>query len=161
MSNSYRVKINDSYEIAVKDTAIDTLDVIPKGKNKFQIIEKNKTFKIETISNDFKKKKYQISVNGNKYLVAIKDELDVLIKKLGLSIGTNKKEKDIKAPMPGLILELLVSEGQEVKEGDSLLVLEAMKMENMLVASIDGKVKAIHVKITDAVEKKQLLIEME
>ncbi len=63
--------------------------------------------------------------------------------------------------MPGLILEISVSEGQEVKEGDALLVLEAMKMENVLTAPKDGVIQAITVKKGDAVEKKQLLIEMQ
>lgn len=62
--------------------------------------------------------------------------------------------------MPGLILDILVTEGQEIKEGEQVLVLSAMKMENIITAPSDGVVKLIEVKKDDAVEKGQLLIEI-
>jgi len=62
--------------------------------------------------------------------------------------------------MPGLILRMMVEEGQEVKKGDSLCVLEAMKMENVLKAAGDGVVKKIVVKEKTTVEKGQLMIQM-
>lgn len=51
----------------------------------------------------------------------------------------------VKAPMPGKILSVAVSEGQAVKKGDTLLVLEAMKMQNEIAAPADGTVKQIRV----------------
>ncbi|HNM32873.1 MAG TPA: biotin/lipoyl-binding protein, partial [Chitinophagales bacterium] len=66
-----------------------------------------------------------------------------------------------KAPMPGLVLDILVEAGQAVNKGDNLIILEAMKMENIIKASGSGTVKSIHVQKKDAVEKNQLLIEME
>ncbi len=52
----------------------------------------------------------------------------------------------VKAPLPGVITEIVVSVGDEVKEGDTLLVLEAMKMANNIEAEKSGKVTAILVK---------------
>ena len=63
--------------------------------------------------------------------------------------------------MPGLILEILVSKGQEVKENESLLILEAMKMENVIVSPREGIIKSITVGKGDAVVKNQLLLEFE
>jgi biotin carboxyl carrier protein len=63
--------------------------------------------------------------------------------------------------MPGLILEVSVSEGDEVREGDSLCVLEAMKMENALLSPRDGKIKAVNVSKGGTVDKGDLLIEFE
>ena len=80
---------------------------------------------------------------------------------MGFAVGKAKKINEIKSPMPGLIFEVAVSIGQEVKEDDSLLVLEAMKMENNLTSPTDGIVKAIHIKKGDAVDKGTLLIEFE
>ncbi|HWY37206.1 MAG TPA: biotin/lipoyl-containing protein, partial [Bacteroidia bacterium] len=54
---------------------------------------------------------------------------------------------------------ILVAEGAEVKKGDALLVLEAMKMENILKSPADAKVRAVSVKKGMAVEKNQVLIE--
>jgi len=160
MANQFILKVNDTYQFKSTTEEVDQLDIVSKSKNQFQLIKGNQTYHIESVNEDFSNKNYQIIVNGNKYQVAISDELDVLIDQLGLTLSDKKLEKDIKAPMPGLILDILVKEGQEVKEGDSLLVLEAMKMENMLLAPADAVIKAIHVNKTDPVEKKQLLIEM-
>jgi biotin carboxyl carrier protein len=63
--------------------------------------------------------------------------------------------------MPGLILEISISEGQEVKENDALLILEAMKMENVIKSPRDGIIKSIKVKQTEAVDINSLLIEFE
>ena len=68
---------------------------------------------------------------------------------------------NVKAPMPGLVLDILVEAGQSVNKGDNLLILEAMKMENIIKASGNGVVKNININKKDAVEKNQLLIEME
>jgi biotin carboxyl carrier protein len=63
--------------------------------------------------------------------------------------------------MPGLVLALMVKPGDHVTEGTPLIILEAMKMENVLKAEVDGEVKAIPVEKGQAVEKKQLLIEID
>ena len=67
----------------------------------------------------------------------------------------------ISAPMPGLILSVAVVPGQEVKAGQELLVLEAMKMENVLRAERDGVVRQVHVRPDEAVAADQLLVTLE
>jgi len=67
----------------------------------------------------------------------------------------------LKAPMPGLVLKINVSVGDAVNEGDSLITLEAMKMENIIKAKGSGVVKSVSVQEQDKVEKAQLLIEFE
>ena len=64
------------------------------------------------------------------------------------------------APIPGTVFTVDVSEGDSVSAGDKLLVLEAMKMENVIYADRDGRVNAIHVKKGDKVEAGQLLVEI-
>lgn len=61
--------------------------------------------------------------------------------------------------MPGMVLNILVTEGQEVKKGDALIILEAMKMENILKSPTDGTIKKIAITKGFAVEKNQLLIQ--
>jgi biotin carboxyl carrier protein len=63
--------------------------------------------------------------------------------------------------IPGSIVEINVEAGQRVRWGDSLLILEAMKMKNDVTAAQDSVVKAVHVKKGDKVMKNQLLIEFE
>jgi biotin carboxyl carrier protein len=68
---------------------------------------------------------------------------------------------EIVAPMPGKILSVLVEEGQEVASGDGLLILEAMKMENRIVAEAPAVVRRVHVSDGQMVEGGALLIELE
>lgn len=67
--------------------------------------------------------------------------------------------KKILAFIPGVIKRIYVKEGQIVKWGDSLLVLEAMKMQNDVTSPQSGTIKKIHIKTGDMVTKNQLLIE--
>jgi biotin carboxyl carrier protein len=66
--------------------------------------------------------------------------------------------EEVVAPMPGKVLKLKVSEGDSVKEGDTLLILEAMKMENEIVANVSGKVKKINAALNDMVDAGDVLI---
>ena len=63
--------------------------------------------------------------------------------------------------IPGTVLDIFVVEGQEVKKGDSILILDAMKMQNRLKCSMDGRVRSIKVKRGDKVPKGAVLLELE
>jgi len=69
--------------------------------------------------------------------------------------------KGIQAPMPGKIVAVNVTPGAVVKSGTVLLILEAMKMENDIMASADGTVKAVHAKVGDSVSTGDVLVEFE
>ena len=64
----------------------------------------------------------------------------------------------VKSPLPGSVIKVLVSEGQAVKKGDTLLTLESMKMENAIMAEVDGTVKQIAVTPGQNVMQDDLLI---
>ena len=68
-------------------------------------------------------------------------------------------EKSVRCPMPGLVVSLAVAEGQEVKVGETLAVVEAMKMENILRAERDGTIKNIRVKPGDSVAVDAVIME--
>jgi propionyl-CoA carboxylase alpha chain len=68
-------------------------------------------------------------------------------------------EKAVRCPMPGLVVSLAVAEGQEVKAGETLAVVEAMKMENVLRAERDGTIKKIRVKPGDSVAVDAVIME--
>lgn len=67
----------------------------------------------------------------------------------------------IKTPMPGLVLATEVKPGDEVKKDQTLIIIEAMKMENMIKAPVAGRVKAVFVKAGRAVERNDMLVELE
>ena len=69
--------------------------------------------------------------------------------------------KEIVAPMPGKIIEILVHEGDEIEEYQTVVILEAMKMENQISCEYAGRVKEIKVQIGDAVSTRQVLVVLE
>jgi len=66
--------------------------------------------------------------------------------------------EEIQSPMPGKVLKINVSEGDSVNEGDTVLILEAMKMENEIIANTSGKVKKLSVSVNDMVETDDTLL---
>lgn len=71
---------------------------------------------------------------------------------------TSTEGEEIQSPMPGKVLKINVSEGDSVNEGDTVLILEAMKMENEIIANTSGKVKKISVSVNDMVETDDTLL---
>jgi biotin carboxyl carrier protein len=134
-------------------------DVVKLDKNKFHVIINNSSYNIELLAKDENAKNQIILVNGQKQNVEIKDKYDDLLKQLGMDKLMGNKANLLKAPMPGLVLKVLVTEGQSVKKGDGLLILEAMKMENIIKATSDGMVKKIHIEEKNIVDKNQKMIE--
>lgn len=147
-------------EIALTTTEAISLDIIDVQDGRFHILDKGKSYHAEVVDFDKASKQLTVIVNGNKYQLGLRDQYDQLVKDLGLGVVTDDKGGDILAPMPGLILDILVEVGQTVEKGTPLIILEAMKMENIIKADGAGEVKAIVATKGDAVEKKQLLIEM-
>ncbi len=157
---SYKIIIDET-EVNLSADQAQNLDLIETKGNTFHLLQDNRSFAINLLHKNTADKTMTIEVNGNKYEVKIEDEYDQLVKKMGLSIGGTQVIKNVKAPMPGLILDILAKPGQTVEKGDQLLILEAMKMENVLKAEGEGVIKSIEVQKGNAVEKGQILIEME
>jgi biotin carboxyl carrier protein len=99
-----------------------------------------------------------LDINGRQYSVKLETAEDILLKKMGMDVSASAKPKELKAPMPGLVLDIIVSEGDQVKKGDPLLILEAMKMENVIKAPADAVIARIPAQKGKPVEKNQLLI---
>lgn len=133
-------------------------DMQRTGDNHYHVLVGVKSYDIVVSEIDQKNKQYTIVVNGLSYPVKVGDELDVLLQKMGMGNEVSDAMGDVKAPMPGLVIDILVKEGDIISKGDSLIVLEAMKMENVIKASGNGTVKAVLVKKRDTVDKNQLLI---
>lgn len=165
----YKITVNKdtTYEVAADKDGLKlnglqiNWDLVVLGNGSYHTLWNNKSYNIQIVKADAEAKTFVIQVNGSNYTLEVKDRFDQLLDKLGMADMASAKVSDIKAPMPGLVLEVSVTEGQELQKGDQVLILEAMKMENVLKSPGDGKVKAIKVKQGEAVEKAQVLIELE
>jgi len=155
----YKIKIDDQ-EYSISQEDLSGLDIIETSMHQYHILEQNTAYRVVLESADFINKKMVLVINGNRYQVAIEDRYDQLIESMGLSAGSAQKIQNVKAPMPGLVLDILVEKEQTVSKGEALLILEAMKMENVLKAEGDGVIKSIEVSKGTAVEKGQIIIEM-
>lgn len=129
------------------------------GEDKLLIVAGGKPHTAKLLGFDKANKTMEIMVNGVKYPVQMKEPLDDLLHSMGLDTAVDAGITSVKAPMPGLVLAVEVAPGAEVKKGDKLLVLEAMKMENVIKASGDGTVAKILIEKGQTVDKNQILIE--
>jgi biotin carboxyl carrier protein len=84
-----------------------------------------------------------------------------MIEKMGLNTLHSKKLSVMEAPMPGLVTSIKVAPGDHVTKGTTLLILEAMKMENVIAAPHEATIKEIKVKVGQAVERGFPLVEFE
>lgn len=134
-------------------------DLLPLGHGRYHAVHENRSYTVELVSADHATKTVVLKLNGQQLELQAKDRFDLLLDKLGMSNAASSKVNELKAPMPGLIVDIRVAPGQTVQKGDPLLVLEAMKMENILKAPGEGTVAAIKVNLRDNVTKGQVLIQ--
>jgi len=163
----FKVNVNKTASFEVDHTPEGILidgklfdwDAIQLSEGHFHILHDKKSYRAEVVKADKATKTFILKINNHLHTVELKDKFDLLLEKLGMSNGATHKVNNVKAPMPGLIIDLKVQAGDQVKAGDPLLILEAMKMENILKSPGDGVVKTVKVKKGDTVEKNQVLIE--
>ncbi len=162
----FKVKVNDQFSFEVHSQRGETLvngkpvvlDLYPVSNTSFHILYLNRSFNAELTEINRDEKTCSVRVNANIYTLALTDQFDELLHRLGMDNLNSIKVAELKAPMPGLVLKILVEEGEEVKKGANLLILEAMKMENIIKSPTDAHIKSIKVLPSDKVEKNQVMI---
>lgn len=163
-----------NYEVNVNETK-DHWKISLRKKNDewihYQIPKKDYQYHDDTVSFLFKNSSYLVDVigSGTDYTVytrgafrsiRIYNEEKILHESLKKG-GNFSRGQNLRSGMPGKIVEILVKPGQIVDEDDSLLIMEAMKMENEMRADAKVRIKEIHVKQGDNVESGALLISFE
>jgi biotin carboxyl carrier protein len=156
----YMVKVNE-FEFSFSQEQVDKVDLVQKSDKEFHLLKDYQAVKATMIEADPSAKMQTIEIDGESFDIQIKDALDQVLDKMGFSLLSGKQVKEIKAPMPGLVLDVAVTEGQQVHEGEKILILVAMKMENSIMVHTGATIKHILVKAGEAVEKGQVLVELE
>ena len=137
------------------------LDLQGNAQEGFHLLLEDRSMEVQILEVDYATKSLTLDINGKQYQVEARDRFDRLLKRLGMEDLGAGAVHDLKAPMPGLVLETKVEAGTAVTRGQALVVLEAMKMENVLKAEADAVVKEIPIVQGQAVEKNQILVSFE
>lgn len=103
--------------------------------------------------------KYKINVNGKEYLVTV-EVVDDNNKPPLLDANNSTKTRDhqVHAPMQGNVIKVNVALGQKVEKDDTLIILEAMKMENKLIAPVSGVISSINIKEGDILNSGAIIL---
>ena len=152
--------VQEDGKFVINDTQADW-DAAWQANGLISILHNGKSYTAIIEKVDRKAKEISLRVNGQLYKTNIREPIDLLLSNMGMDLRSMQKAEPVKAPMPGMVLKVLVVEGQQINKGDALVILEAMKMENILKASATATVKAIKVGERTAVEKGSVLIELE
>jgi len=149
--NNVTMKVNDK---------IYTVDIRHTSTYVYSLLIGANSYNIETAPSENDPKKYFIN-HGIDNMVATLTDCQTryaLSRRFG---GHTDDSNIIQTPMPGKIVKILVNEGDKVKEGDTIIIVEAMKMQSEYKASGDKTVKKILVKEGDAIESNQQLVILE
>lgn len=139
----------------------DPTKITVLGENVFAVNQGDAKIVLEVLKVDLQEKTLVIRSKHKTYTLVFKDDLDLVLDKMGIKRSADLVNKNVKAPMPGKVLEVLAKEGDKLLKGDNLLILEAMKMENVIKAEMDCVIKKVHISKQENVEKNQVLIELD
>lgn len=151
------VKVENN-QVVVNDT-VGAYDFQKNGEHSGYIRLGNRTFYVYDIH--VTESSVSFAIDGVHYDVPYKDEQALLLARMGFKSRSNSSHGGIKSPMPGKILAVKKQIGDTVASGETVIVLEAMKMENELKSHVNGVVSAVHVETGRSVEKNTLLLEIE
>lgn len=159
----YITTINDKkFEVEIRNDGTmwvngvqRTVDFLPLTDALYSLIMDNTSHEVVVEERDGA---YEVLMGGRMYSSTVLDERAQLMKSRRGGLEADSGEISIKSPMPGLIVAIPVSEGDAIKAGQTLVILESMKMQNELKAPRDGTVQRISVKPGETVEQKKVLI---
>ncbi|QPC81846.1 biotin/lipoyl-binding protein [Phototrophicus methaneseepsis] len=143
----FEMEIERDGSLLINGERVD-VDFLNMGSSLYSLIIDNRSIELAI---DEDNGQYQLLVDGRLYEAQVLDERALFLANRRGGLGNASGE--IKAPMPGLIVEVLVSVGDTVTEGQTVIILESMKMQNELKAAQDGIIKEIFVKAGQTVDK--------
>ena len=147
-----------SNKLVVNEKEIEVELINDSSSNK-RIKIGNKTFNF--FCKCLNENEYEIWIKHFVLNVKIEDSRSRLLSQYSKADHSNLEEVIIKAPMPGLITTIEVKQGDIVHQGSGLIILEAMKMENEIKSSVNGKIRKIEIIEKTSVEKDQPLLIIE
>ncbi len=150
----FEIEVDNDGRVLIDGEERD-VDFLNLGGSLFSLITENKSF--EAVIDD-DEGRIDVMMRGRLFEAQVLDERAMLLMQRRGGLTTDSGE--VQAPMPGLIVEVAAEVGGVVAKGDTVIILESMKMQNELKSPIDGIVRAIHAEAGQAVDKNDLLVEI-
>lgn len=157
-SNNYKITTENGQVELTKDDLIQA-NLTRLNKDLYHILEDGSSIQGQVRDIDLQSKTVSIEHDNRLYTFDISTALDEQVVNIQKSSAQKNRDLSIKSSMPGLVLDLMVKEEDTVEEGDAVMILEAMKMENVIKTKFSGVIKKIHCEKGQSIEKNQLLIE--
>ena len=162
VEKEYKVEVfpveEDLYKVVIDGEKELVLDIRRHGCCVYSVLIDGKSYEIDV--DEKSNGDYSVLVGDEHFRISIMDEMKKkLLQIMGEGVGAATGE--VTTAMPGMVVKVLVKEGDRVKKDQPLVILEAMKMENVVASPRGGVIKEVHVSQGTAVEKSQLLIEFE
>lgn len=166
---SYQVQVNNQWEGEISSpqqglppfAGPHSWSLVPLDGDRYSIIWDHRQFLAEKLALDPATKTLTLRISGRIFEVRLREPLDLLVESLGTRLALKEELLKVRAPMPGLILSVLVRPGQELRQGEPMLILEAMKMENVFKAASAARVLELKVREGEVVEKGSVLLVLE
>ena len=157
-NNEFELTLNNGQENQLQANGkIHHYDLLDLGFGRYSLILDNRSYKFLHHKNE---NVHHVQVDNNHFILSLEDEHKRKIKELFKNVHKGPQVQVIKAPIPGLVVKIIAEEGGMVEEGAPLLILEAMKMENIIKAACACRVQEISVKEKETVQLNQPLVKL-
>ena len=151
----FPVEIVDDQHVCFGDQVLEVDLAAVSGEPLYSLIVNNESYEGYVYPDE---DGWQVLLQGQFYQVRVEDEREKRLRTASETVERAGAEFVLKAPMPGLVVAVLVNEGQQVEKGQTLLILESMKMQNELRAPYTGIVARLRIKVCESVQQKQILL---
>jgi biotin carboxyl carrier protein len=151
----FEIEINQEGEVFVNGEERH-IDFLPLGETLYSVIMESSSH--EVLVDNVEGNEHEVLIGGRLYTADVLDERALLLGSRRGELGGDSGEASIKAPMPGLIVDVPVQEGDTVTKGQTVVILESMKMQNELKSPRDGTVQRVSVEAGQSVEQKKVLV---
>jgi len=145
-------------KLKVKGKKLD-IQILEEPEGFTFLIWKRRKYQVDILEKS--QNKYTVMVNGVWYSFTIETPISYKRRKYLSKTISSSRIENVTAPMPGKILDVLVEENSEIKQGEAVVILEAMKMQNEILAQVSGRVKKIRIQMNDSVMKDDVMLEIE
>ncbi len=153
-NSEYQVSIPQEQKVVLGEVEFHC-ELIELNKFHFSLKLNEKMYDVIKVNSD--KNKVGILLNGNYFEVEVQTKLEKVASNIINKSQRATHHSEVRSPMPGMVLKIKKNPGDSVEIGDSVLILEAMKMENDIKSPFSGVIKEIFVSENNPVEKNTVL----